>query len=94
MNWLPALDGPFIVLLEQDRADQAGDGILIGEDANDVGAPLDLAVEPLQRIGGVDLRPVIPRFREGRLLGKLINARTSASALSISAASFANLGLS
>src|ERR1700736_3074612 len=24
-----------------------------------VGAPLDLAVEPLQRIGGVDLRPVI-----------------------------------
>ena len=80
MNWLPALDGPFIVLLEQDRADQAGDGVLVGEDANDVGAALDFAIEALQRVGGVDLWSVVPRFREGRLLGKLMKARTSASA--------------
>ena len=54
-----ALNGPFIVLLEQDRADEAGDGGLVGEDADDIGAALDLAVEPFQRIGGVDLGPVI-----------------------------------
>jgi len=89
-----ALDGPFIVLLEQDGADQAGDGVLIGEDADDLGAPLDLAVEPFQRIGAVDFQPVVPRFREGRLLGKLIKASTSASASSIRAASLATLGLS
>jgi hypothetical protein len=89
-----SLHRPFIVLLEEDRTDKAGDGVLVGEDADDLGAALDLAVEPLQRIGGMDLRPVIPRFREGRLLGKLMKARTSASASSIRAASFASLGLS
>jgi hypothetical protein len=30
------LDRPFIVLLEQDRADEAGEGILVGEDADDL----------------------------------------------------------
>ena len=75
-----ALHGPFVVLLEKDGADQTGDGFLVGQDADDVGATLDLAVEPFQRVGAVDLRPVVPRFREGRLLGKLIKARTSASA--------------
>src|SRR5436190_24087375 len=40
-------------------ADQAGDGILVGEDANDVGTALDLAVEAFQRIGGVDFGSVI-----------------------------------
>ena len=38
------LDGPLIVLFEQNRADEADDGILIGEDADHIGAPLDLAV--------------------------------------------------
>ena len=46
-----ALDGPFIILLvEQDRADQADDGVLVGEDADHPGPPLDLAVEALDRI--------------------------------------------
>jgi hypothetical protein len=36
-----ALHGPFVVLLEQDRADEASDGVLIGEDADDVGARCD-----------------------------------------------------
>ena len=53
------LDRPFIVLLEQDGADQADNGLLIGEDADDLGAALDLAVQPFQRIGRVDLRPVV-----------------------------------
>ena len=54
-----ALHGPFVVLLEQNSADQASDGILIGEDADNVGAALDFAVEPFQRVGAVDLGPVV-----------------------------------
>ena len=46
-----ALHGPFIVLLDQDRADETDDGLVVGEDADDVGAPLDLAVGPLDWIG-------------------------------------------
>lgn len=41
------LHGSFIVLLEQDRANQTDDGVIIWEDADDLGAPLDLAVEAL-----------------------------------------------
>ena len=44
---------PFIVLLKQYRADQPNDRGLIGEDADHIGAPLDLLVEPLERIGAV-----------------------------------------
>jgi hypothetical protein len=42
-----ALHGPFIVLLKQDGADQAGNGVLVGKDADDVGAALDLAIKAL-----------------------------------------------
>jgi hypothetical protein len=44
------LDRPLVVLFEQDRTDEADDGGLVGEDPHDLGAPLDLAVETLQRI--------------------------------------------
>jgi len=54
-----ALDGPFVVLLEQDRADQPGNGGLVGEDADDLGAPLDLAVQPLERVRGLKLRAAL-----------------------------------
>jgi hypothetical protein len=57
-----ALNGPFVILFEQQRPDEQDDGIFVGEDANDVGASLDFAVEPLERINGVDFRPMI--FRE------------------------------
>ncbi len=56
-----ALHGRFVVLLEQNGADQADDGLgqvrcpSVREDADDVGAALDLAVQPLQRVGAVDL---------------------------------------
>ncbi len=33
-----ALHRPFVVLFEQDGADEAADGGFVGEDANDVGA--------------------------------------------------------
>jgi hypothetical protein len=46
-----ALNGPFIVLLKQDGADETVNRLLIGEDANDVSPALDLAIEPFQRIG-------------------------------------------
>jgi hypothetical protein len=32
-----ALDGPFVVLLEQDRADESDDGGFAGQDADDFG---------------------------------------------------------
>src|SRR5207253_10542930 len=46
-----ALDGPFIILLEENGAAEPDDGGLVGEDADDLGAALDLAVEAFQRIG-------------------------------------------
>ena len=55
------LDRPFVVLLEQDRPDQTDDGVLVGEDADDIGAPLDLAVEALDRVGRVQLGAVLRR---------------------------------
>ena len=43
-----------IVLFEQQRTDQADDGGLVGEDADDLTASLDLAIEPFERILAVD----------------------------------------
>src|SRR5215813_10730074 len=54
-----ALNGPLIVLLEQDRADEANDCILVWEDADDIGASLDLAIEALERVGGMQLGAVL-----------------------------------
>jgi hypothetical protein len=51
----PALNRPFVVLFEQQRPDQADDGGLVREDTDHLGAPLDLAVEPLDGIGRVQL---------------------------------------
>src|SRR5918994_7456920 len=55
--------GPFVVLLGEDRADEADQGVAVGEDADDVGAAADLPVEPLVGIVGPDLPP--DRLREG-----------------------------
>ncbi|AMM86028.1 transposase [Martelella sp. AD-3] len=44
------LDGPFVVLLQEQGTDQSDDGVVVGEDANDFSASLDLAVETLDRI--------------------------------------------
>jgi hypothetical protein len=45
----------------QDGADQASDGSLVGEDADDLGASLDLADWPLDGVGGVQLGAVLGR---------------------------------
>ncbi len=46
-----ALNRPLVVLLEQDRTDEAHDGVFIGEDADHFGSTLDLAIDPFERIG-------------------------------------------
>ena len=46
-------------MFEQQGADKPGDGGLVGEDSDDIGAAFDLAVQPLQRVGGVDFGAVL-----------------------------------
>lgn len=50
-----SIDGPFIVLLEQQRSVPAHDGFIVGKDGDDLCARLDLAVQALDRVGRVDL---------------------------------------
>jgi hypothetical protein len=52
------LDRPFIVLLEQDGADESNDCGLVGEYANDIRPAFDLAVRAFDWIGRVQLYPV------------------------------------
>ena len=54
-------NGPFVVLLEQDRPDEPDESIVVGKDADDPGPALDLAVEPFGAVGRMDLRPVVGR---------------------------------
>jgi hypothetical protein len=58
------------VRLDQHGAGQAEQGLGVGKDADDIGAALDLLVQPLQRVGRSDLLPVADREagerREGR----------------------------
>ena len=49
-----------VVLFEQDRADQADDCLVVAEDTDDLGAALDLAVDPFDRVGRVQLDPMHP----------------------------------
>lgn len=46
-----SLQLPLVVLLEQQRSDEPGNGGLVGEDPDDVRTSLDLRIEPLQRVG-------------------------------------------
>ena len=64
---------PFVVLFQQDSAHEAEDGGFVGEDPDDIGAPLDLAIEALDGIVRIDLRPVV--FREGGVPGKPLRLR-------------------
>ena len=82
-----ALEQPLVVLLEQDGADQPGDAGLVGEDADDVGAPFDFLVQALQRVGGVQFGAVLGREGPCR-------PSTSCSLSSISAASLGQRGRS
>jgi hypothetical protein len=50
--------GPFVVLLGQDGADEADDGVAAGEDTDDVGPPPDFLVEALLGVVGAGAFPV------------------------------------
>ena len=54
-----AADEPLVVLLGQQRAGEPDHGLVVGEDPDDVGAAADLLVDPLQRVGGPQLGPVL-----------------------------------
>ena len=56
-----ALDGPLIILFQQDGADEFGRWRLHWEDADDLCASLDLADRPFDRVGGVQLGAVLGR---------------------------------
>ena len=60
-----ALDGPFVILFEQQCADETDDGFVVRKDADDLGASLDFAVETLDWIRRMQLCPVF--FREGHV---------------------------
>ena len=64
-----ALFGPLVVLLGQDRADEADHGLTVREDPDDVGSAADLAVEALLRVVRPDLAPDLllnPTVGQGR----------------------------
>jgi hypothetical protein len=54
-----------MVLLEKDDADETDDGVLGGKDADDLGAPLDLAVAALDRLVPCGLTWCWARSRRG-----------------------------
>ena len=56
-------DCPLVVLLGEHGTDHADEGRSVREDADHVGAPTNLFVEPLKRVVGPDLPP--DRLREG-----------------------------
>jgi hypothetical protein len=58
------LDSPFVGLLEQQRADQAGDRGLVGKDADDVGTPL---ISPFSRSSGLTECSLV-RWAAGKLM--------------------------
>jgi ribonuclease BN (tRNA processing enzyme) len=49
---------PLVMGLDQHRTSQPKQGLRVGEDPDHMRAPLDLLVEPLQRVGRPDLLPV------------------------------------
>ena len=51
-------DLPLIVLPDEHRGDETVDGGVVGEDAHDIRAALELAVHTFERVGGPELTPV------------------------------------
>ena len=57
-------------MLDQEHAGEADQRGVVGEDADDVGAPADLAVDALERVGASQLGLVLGRERvEGEQVG-------------------------
>ena len=62
----PALQLPVLVLLQQHRPLQPGDGGVIGEDADHLGEAVDLLVDTLPQVGAPQLAPVAGSEVAGR----------------------------
>ena len=45
-----ALHRPFFILFQEQRTNEPGDGFVVWKDADDLAAPLDFAIEALQRV--------------------------------------------
>jgi hypothetical protein len=52
---ITALQGPLVILFKHHGADQADDGGVVGENADDIGSAFHLGVQTFERIGAVDL---------------------------------------
>ena len=52
-----------VVLFDAEHPGQADQALVVGEDADDVGAAADLAVEALERVRGPELAPMPGRER-------------------------------
>lgn len=55
---LSRLQRPLVVLFEHHGTDESDNGLVIGEDTDDVGASLHLGIDPFQRVGTVNLGSV------------------------------------
>jgi hypothetical protein len=65
-----AAPGPHRYDHVESSADEAGDCIFVWEDADDIGTAHDLAVEPFERIDGMDFRSmVLGEAHEGEHVG-------------------------
>jgi hypothetical protein len=53
-----SLDQPLIVLLEEEHAGESDQGLTVGVDADDVGAPADFFVDALEWVRGAQLEPL------------------------------------
>src|SRR6266511_5876896 len=62
-----AADEPFVVLFDDDAGGEPDQGAVVGEDADDVGAPSDLAVDPFDRVGIPYERRRMPAVTRDRL---------------------------
>jgi hypothetical protein len=61
-------DEPFVVLLDDEAGGEPDQGFVVGEDADDVGAAADLAVDAFERVGIPYVRrrmPVVSRDELG-----------------------------
>ena len=67
---------PFVILCQQQGTEEPDHGAFVGEDANDIGAAFDFAVETLERVGGVDFRPVLAGKFQRRREVKVLAAKT------------------
>jgi hypothetical protein len=52
-----ACDEPLVILFDQQRAGESDQRGVVGEDADDVGAAADLAVDALERVRRAQLAP-------------------------------------